>query len=118
MQRIKMLANVPMKIDSTGVGDPIVEELQLFRGNISGFKFNQTSKQQLMEGLALSIQQRKIAFPEGVITDELENFVFEYTKSGVKYSAPSGFHDDCVCALALAVDLHKTGVSFGKYSWA
>lgn len=110
--------HVPVKIDSTGVGDPIVEDFQRLRGNILGFKFNQTSKQQIMEGLAAAIQQRKITFPEGMIKDELENFEFEYTRTGVRYTAPSGLHDDCVCALALAWDLHKTAATSGTYSWA
>lgn len=117
-QTILSLSNVPMKVDSTGVGDPIAEELQRNRGNITGFKFNATSKQQLMEGLAMAIQNRKVTFPEGQIVDELDNFEYVYTRTGVKYSAPSGLHDDCVCALALAVDCHKNSVSFGNYSWA
>jgi hypothetical protein len=70
-----------------------------------------------MEGLALAIQQRKVLFPEGPIKDELENFEFEYTRTGVRYTAPEGLHDDCVCALALAWDMHKTAVHTGSYSW-
>ncbi len=38
-----------------------------------------------------------------LLSDE-ENFEFEYTRTGVRYTAPSGLHDDCVMALALAVD--------------
>lgn len=118
LQAIKDLPNVPVKIDSTGVGDPIVEDFQRIRSNVLGFKFNQNSKQQIMEGLATAIQQRKITFPEGFIKDELSNFEYEYTKTGVKYTAPNGLHDDCVCALALAWDLHKSAVTSGIYSWA
>lgn len=118
LQAIKDLPNVPVKIDSTGVGDPIVEDFQRIRSNVLGFKFNQNSKQQIMEGLATAIQQRKITFPEGFITDELSNFEYEYTKTGVKYTAPNGLHDDCVCALALAWDLHKSAITSGNYSWA
>lgn len=114
---IKLLPNVPTKVDSTGVGDPITEQLQNTRNNIVAFKFTQTTKQQIMEGLALGIQQRKCLFPEGVIKDELENFEFEYTRTGVRYTAPEGLHDDCVCALALAWDEYKTAVHAGSYSW-
>jgi phage FluMu gp28-like protein len=117
MDRIVSLPNVSIKIDSTGVGDPIVEQLQARRPNVEAFKFSQRTKQALMEGLAVAIQQRKIAFPEGIIVDELEQFEFEHTRTGVFYSAPSGMHDDCVCALALAVDCHKTAVHTGSYSW-
>lgn len=58
-----------------------------------------------MEGLAVAIQKQEIGFPEGVITHELESFEYEYTRTGVRYSAPSGMHDDAVCALALAQTL-------------
>ena len=37
-------------IDSTGVGDPIVEELQSGSENYISFKFTQQSKQMLVEG--------------------------------------------------------------------
>ena len=90
-------------VDSTGVGDPIVDILQ--RDTISthtGQKFTSQSKQQMMEALAVAIQGEEIFYPEGPITSELENFEYEYTRTGVRYSAPEGAHDDCVCALALA----------------
>ncbi len=111
-------AGVPINIDSTGVGDPIVEGLQRVRSGITGFKFSATSKQQIMEGLAVAIQQRKVSFPEGHITRELENMEFEYTRTGVRYSAPPGLHDDCVCALALAFAIHRQKSGMGQYNWA
>ncbi len=118
--------NTPIAIDSTGIGDPIAEDIARAMNNVELFKFSSSSKQQLMEGLALAIQARKITFPQseekmpphhaGHIKNELENFEFEYTRTGVRYSAPPGLHDDCVCALALA--RHKFGNTsgWGKYS--
>jgi hypothetical protein len=97
----------PALVDSTGVGDPIVEMLQKKPGSkFEGYGFTGPSKQKLMEGLAVAIQSKSITFPAGPITLELEQFEYEYTKTGVRYGAPEGFHDDCVCALALAV-MHK-----------
>jgi hypothetical protein len=92
----------PALVDSTGVGDPVLEELQVGHGNIHGFLFSQVSKQRLMEGLAVSIQSHEIRFPNGVLKLELESYEYEYTRTGVRYTAPQGEHDDCVCALALA----------------
>ena len=110
------LPNVQIAIDSTGVGDPIAEDVARIRPT-ELFKFTAQSKQQIMEGLAMAIQQRKITFPEGNIKDELEIFEFEYTRTGVKYSAPQGFHDDCVCALALAWHKYRTSAGqSGQYS--
>ena len=93
----------PALIDSTGVGDPIVERLQRGGRNFEGYKFSSTSKQQLMEGLAVAIGKHEVSYPEGPIVAELEAFEYEYTRTGVRYTAPDGVHDDCVDALALAV---------------
>ena len=90
-------------VDSTGVGDPIVERLQRDLPNVSGFHFSSSSKQKLMEGLALAIQTQSVSYPDGPIVSELDAFSYEYTRTGVRYSAPAGLHDDCVMALALAV---------------
>ena len=108
------LPNVPIAIDGTGVGAPIGEDVGRLK-DVDIFIFTSQSKQGLMEGLAVAIQQRKITFPEGIITDELKNFEYEYGRSGVKYSAPSGLHDDAVCALALALSKFKAGGT-GQYS--
>lgn len=90
-------------VDSTGVGDPVLEHLQQHGGtNYEGYNFNPSSKQRLMEGLAVKIQSRAITFPAGVIVKELNEFEYEYTRTGVRYTAPEGLHDDCVMALALA----------------
>jgi hypothetical protein len=101
---LKSLENIPMLIDSTGVGDPIVEQLQEDFDFAEGFHFSSRSKQQLMEGLAVAIQQKTIAFPNGILKDELDAFEYQHTRTGTRYSAPEGkdSHDDCVCSLALA----------------
>ena len=107
---LALIGGIPALVDSTGVGDAIVEDLQRESGSIAGFKFTAQSKQQIMEGLAATIQQGGIQFPDGWLRDELEAFEFEYSKSGVRYCAPVGMHDDGVCALALAVR-HKVAAT-------
>lgn len=104
IQRVWQLVgeDTPALVDSTGVGDPVLEELQHEHGNFTGYHFSPTGKQKLMEGLSVSIQSHEMQFPKGVITQELEMFEYELHRTGVRYSAPDGHHDDCVCALALA----------------
>jgi len=102
-------------IDSTGVGDAIVEDLQKYFNDMTGFKYTSTSKQQLMESLASSIHKKEIGFPEGAIKDELEIFEYLFTSTGVRYSAPAGFHDDCVNALALANKCKIENRGSGQY---
>ena len=88
---------IPALVDSTGVGDPVLEDLQHDHGNFFGYNFSSGSKQRLMEGLAVSIQSHEIGYPDGPIKNELMLFEYETTRTGVRYSAPEGYHDDCVC---------------------
>ncbi len=116
----KSIGRTPTLADSTGVGDAIVERLQKECGQnvVEGYVFSAKSKQILMEGLVLAIQSGEVSFPDapdgalphdhpGYVRRELESFEYEYTRTGVRYTAPAGFHDDCVMALALAV-MHRT----------
>ena len=111
-----MIGNDFAIVDSTGVGDPVVETLQQTCENVQGFNFSSRSKQQIMEGLAIAIQSAEITFPDGWLRTELEAFEFTYTRTGVRYEAPSGSHDDGVCALALAVH-GKTTASSRAFSY-
>jgi hypothetical protein len=98
----------PTLIDSTGVGDPIVETLQKRIAHVEGYKFSSSSKQQLMEGLAFALQRREVSGIPEELANELELFEYHYTRTGVQYTAPEGLHDDGVCALALAVMRWRT----------
>jgi hypothetical protein len=99
-----LTAGVPAMNDSTGPGGPVDQALNAgcTVPNFEGYVYSSTSKQLLMEGLAVAIQSREVSYPEGVVSLELEAFEYVYTRTGVKYSAPEGMHDDAVCALALA----------------
>lgn len=102
---IRMFPMSRTLIDSTGQGDPVVTAIQQYLNNnfvIEGYNFSLQSKQKLMEGLAISIQRQAVGILEGVMKDECDAFGYEYTKTGVRYSAPEGDHDDTVMALALA----------------
>jgi hypothetical protein len=97
-----IVGEVPAKVDATGVGVPIVDDLRRRVGNIIPFVFTRPSKQQLMGGLCNQIQGGGVSYPAGPIVDELESFEVNYSVGGTSYNAPEGLHDDCVCALALA----------------
>lgn len=91
-------------MDSTGVGDPIYEDLARAGLRIEGFKFTEQSKRDLLNNLAIKIEQEKIRLPETeVLINELKSFHYELSERGkIKLSAPEGLHDDCVISLALA----------------
>lgn len=91
-------------IDSTGVGDPIYEDLYKRGMRIEGFKFTEQSRKDLLNNLALKIEQGKIRIPETpVLLDELRSFHYELTERGrIQLRVPDGLHDDTVMSLALA----------------
>ena len=99
---VRIIGNTPCVLDSTGIGDVVLDAIQAKTGNTTGFKFTAESKSGLMTALAAAITGREIAYPEGVITTELEAFEYQYTATRTLYSAPEGMHDDAVYALALA----------------
>lgn len=110
---VGIVGDKPALVDSTGVGDPIVETLQRRGSNFEGFQFTSSSKQKLMEGLSLAIQGHSVGILEGVMRNECESFEYEYKPNGVRYQAAEGMHDDCVVGLALAVEKSRGYVNVG-----
>jgi hypothetical protein len=93
----------PALVDSSGVGDPIVEDLQdLKPGLFEGYTFSTSSKQRLMEHLEIVIGEQRSRFAEGTLKNELDAFEFERKRTSLTYAAPAGLHDDCVMSLGLA----------------
>ncbi len=96
--------------DATGLGDPIVEDLKakglrIYGENGEGFKFTELSKKQLLDNLAILLEQDKIKIPddEGLIS-ELESFQYSLSERGkIKVGVPEGMTDDRVMSLALSV---------------
>jgi len=101
----KRYNNAKVYGDSTGVGDPNIEELQHDGVNAEGVHLHQGMKRDLIEKLIVAIENTQITFPYiDEIISELETFEYAATAKGaVQYQAPEGFHDDCVVSLALAV---------------
>jgi hypothetical protein len=94
----------PAVIDATGLGDPIVEALRRRGVAVRPFVFTAASKEQLIDNLAIRIEQGGIRLMDlPVQTNELLAYQYEITRGrNAKMNAPAGLHDDCVIALALA----------------
>jgi len=96
--------------DSTGLGDPIVDDLKARGLRIGGedgegFKFTETSRKNLLSHLAILLEQDKIKIPrdEGLI-GELQSMRYELSDRGtLKLKVPDGMTDDRIMSLALAV---------------
>lgn len=92
-------------MDSTGIGEPIYDDLVRMGVAIEPYKFTNTSKKELIEKMAIWVDLarfRIINLPETI--NEFDNFTYDVSGSGkIIYEAPQGFHDDIVIAHALAI---------------
>jgi len=94
-------------VDSTGAGEPVYEALLNAGIRCTPYTFTQKSKAALIDSLSIIFEKELITLPRPdlfpAMVEELENFQYSVTDQGnVKSSAPFGYHDDCVIALALA----------------
>lgn len=90
--------------EKNSIGDPNIEELRNRGLPIRPFVTTQQSKAKAINSLALNLEQESIGIlNDPVLLSELQAYTIETLPSGnYRYSAPSGMHDDCVIALALA----------------
>ena len=50
-------------VDSTGVGDPIYDDLNRTGVRVKGYKFTSESKRQLIENLSICFDEKEITIP-------------------------------------------------------
>ena len=93
---------VSIIVEINSIGGPLFEELQRKGMPVLPFTTTNASKQLAIDALALAFERQEIhILPEMV--DELQEYEATRLPSGmIRYSAPSGLHDDKVMSLALA----------------
>ena len=106
-KRIVQLAqgyDARLLIDSTGVGDPVCDELYRENVRIDRYKFTNATKKDLIENLSIIIENGQLTIPQiPELINDLKLYGYKTTPSGnVQYGSSEGYHDDCVVALALA----------------
>lgn len=98
-------------IDQTGIGEPILEEIQNQNiPNTQGIKFTNETKTQLLTHLKLLMEQQKLAIPYNKkLLQQINNQQYTYTKTGkLQFTHPPNTNDDLLWALALACYATKT----------
>lgn len=90
--------------EANAMGTPIIERLRRQGLPVYPWTATNATKAVVVQGLALAFEQASIkVLPEAVLLGELQAYQAERLPSGlIRYTAPSGMHDDCVVALALA----------------
>jgi hypothetical protein len=99
-----MFPECTVTVDATGVGDPVYERIRAVVPRAVPFKFTSQSKEAVIDNLAMQIEQGQLSLMDIPIqTAELMAYAYEVTAArNIRMNAPSGKHDDCVIALALA----------------
>jgi phage terminase large subunit-like protein len=99
--------------EANSVGGPNIEALQAEGLPVIAFQTTVASKPPLIESLALALERGELAIlNDPVLIGELQAYAMERLPSGrIRYSAPSGEHDDTVIATALAWHGATRGVS-------
>jgi phage terminase large subunit-like protein len=92
-------------VDKTGIGEPVLEELQNQGIPTEGATLTQDSKAELLTNLKLAMEQQHIAIPyDKQLCQQINDQQYTYSKSGkLSFWHPQNTHDDQLWALALAV---------------
>lgn len=113
----KKYNNALIYLDSTGVGEPIYDDLCRINIPVEPIHLTNELKKQIIEKLSGYIELfhiRMLNIEETI--NELSDFTYDISEHGrIIYGAPVGFHDDIVIAHALAIwglqpPIHRTPI--------
>lgn len=92
--------SVTLVMDSTGVGDPIVEDMEDDGYDVIGVNFT-TLKDRMVRRLGKDLETGRCWLFDRQL-EEFEDYQMNMTKAGrIQYAAPEGGHDDAVSAKML-----------------
>ena len=122
VQRIRKW-NATTMVEVNGVGDPIFEMIKKQWHDTHPFITSSKSKNEIIEGLILDVNQKSIRIPGKEVfpplTHEMEIFTYSYNPKtrSVRYSHPPGQHDDTVLSLSICNFNRKSNKTLGTYSY-
>ena len=122
LERVKQW-NARLLVETNGVGDPIYSNLKDEWKDTHPFTTTSKSKQEIVEGLFLDVNEKNITIPSKALFEplqqEMEVFTYDYnTKTrSIRYGHPSGLHEDCVIATCLVNYNRKQNSSYGQYTY-
>ena len=92
--------NALVYLDSTGVGEPVFDDLSRSNVPVEHIHLTNELKKQMIEKLSNFIELRQLRMLKDPATiQELKQFTYDLSEKTkrVIYGAPIGFHDDIVC---------------------
>jgi hypothetical protein len=94
--------SVTLIVDSTGVGDPVKEDLEADGYDVVGINFT-THKTNMVRLLSKDLEENRAFILADQQITEFENYTMTITPAGrITYSAPEGEHDDVVSSKMLS----------------
>jgi len=114
--------NATAMVEVNSIGDVIYEQIKKEWQNSHAFITSSKSKNEIIEGLILDMNEITIKIPDAELFpslySELSTFTYTYNPKtrNIKYGHPSGLHDDTVMSLAIANYCRKTQKSVGSYA--
>ena len=120
LERIKKWRATTM-IEVNSIGDVLFEQLKKEWQDTKPFVTSAKSKNEIIEGLILDMNEETIRIPSETLFPplyhELSVFTYEYNPKtrSIRYGHPQGMHDDTVLSLAIANYNRKQNKSIGQY---
>lgn len=118
---IEKFGKCQVRFDATGMGGMVYETLvgQCRSASVDGAVFTAPLRSDLIDRLAILVDAGRVKMlPHPELIRELQHFESRTTDKGSKLEAVSGYHDDMVIALALAVSLlpipYKANILVGE----
>jgi hypothetical protein len=114
--------NATTMIEVNSIGDVIFEMVKKQWQDTHPFVTTSKSKQEIVEGLILDMNDTVIGIPQpqlfSWLYNELSMFTYDYNPKtrSIKYGHPSGQHDDTVISLAIANYNRKQNKTMGTYA--
>ena len=114
--------NATTMIEVNSIGDVIFEMVKKQWQDTHPFVTTSKSKQEIVEGLILDMNDTVIKIPQlslfSWLYNELSMFTYDYNPKtrSIKYGHPAGQHDDTVISLAIANYNRKQNKSLGTYA--
>ena len=121
MEKIRKY-NATVMIEVNSIGDVVYEMIKKQWQDTHPFVTTSKSKNEIIEGLILDVNQQNIRIPNktlyGPLIHEMEIYTYEYNPKtrNVRYTHPTGQHDDTIMSLAIANYNRKTNKTLGSYA--
>lgn len=92
-----------MVVEDNSIGQPVIDHLRGRGVRVTAFHTSHITKMPAIQALQAAFEHGNIKIlNDPILIGELLSYESRRTPSGFSYSAPSGGHDDCVMALAIA----------------